>query len=41
MELKQLQIDELKRRKEPKQGQNDLDHMTDKELDDKIMELFS
>lgn len=41
MELKQLQIDEFKRRKEPKQGQNDLDHMTDKELDEKIMELFS
>lgn len=41
MELKQLAIDELKRRKEPKQGQNDLDHMTDRELDEKIMELFS
>ncbi|MEG2461438.1 MAG: hypothetical protein RSA88_02730 [Acinetobacter sp.] len=41
MELKQLAIDELKRRKEPKQGQNDLDHMTDLELDEKIMELFS
>lgn len=41
MQLKQLAIDELKRRKEPKQGQNDLDHMTDRELDEKIMELFS
>ncbi|WP_277560201.1 hypothetical protein [Acinetobacter beijerinckii] len=41
MQLKQLAIDELKRRKEPKQGQNDIDHMTDKELDEKIMELFS
>lgn len=41
MELKQSQIDALKRRKEPKLGQDDLDHMTDRELDEKIMELFS
>ncbi|ENW97970.1 hypothetical protein F900_03437 [Acinetobacter modestus] len=41
LQQKQLEIDELKKRQEPKQGQDDLDHMTDKELDEKIMELFS
>ncbi|KXO81222.1 hypothetical protein AYL20_16200 [Acinetobacter venetianus] len=41
MELKQLAIDELKRRKEPKQGQDEFANMTDKELDDNIIKLFS